>query len=103
MGTRGNSRRREAMKRRLMMLDDGDICWLCLRPLDFSLPAKHPLSVEIDEEVPVGLGGDPLDIENCHLVHRACNLRKGCKVLHRGAYAPAAGAATRRPSTSREW
>ena len=103
MGVRGNSRKREAMKRRLRMLDDGDVCWLCLRPLDFDIPSPDPLSVEIDEEIPVCLGGDPLDIRGCHLVHRACNLRKGKNVLQRGAYAPAGAADRKAPSTSRRW
>lgn len=102
MGKRGNFRRREAMRRRLAAREGGDVCWLCLRPLDHTLKTPHPQSVEIDEEIPVSLGGDPQDIGNCHLVHRACNLRKGPRVLPRGAFAPKGGARPR-PRTSRSW
>ena len=102
MGTRGNFRRREAMRRRLAAQEGGDECWLCGRPLDPSIPTPDPMSVEIDEIVPVALGGDPLDDANCRLVHRACNLRKGCRVLPQGAFAPKGGPRPR-PRPSRNW
>lgn len=103
MGKRGNFRHRERLRRRLAERED--VCWLCLGargPLDLSIPAGHPLSVEIDEEVPVSKGGSPVDEGNCHLVHRACNLQKGARILPRGAFA-AADARPPRPETSREW
>lgn len=103
MGKRGNFRLRERLRRRLAEREDE--CWLCLGargPLDLSLPAGHPLSVEIDEEIPVSKGGSPLDEGNCHLVHRCCNLQKGARVLQRGAFAFPEHAPSK-PETSREW
>lgn len=37
----------------------------------------HPLSPEVDEIIPVSLGGDPLSRANCRLSHRICNVRRG--------------------------
>lgn len=54
-----------------------DICAICGREVDKSLPAGTPLSPEIDEIVPVSRGGSPYDIDNLQLVHRICNERKG--------------------------
>lgn len=44
---------------------------------DYSLPAGHPMSFEVDEVIPVSKGGDPLDFENTQPAHRICNQRKG--------------------------
>lgn len=52
-------------------------CALCGRPIDYSLPARHPMSYELDEIVPVSLGGSPVDFDNVQPVHRICNQRKG--------------------------
>lgn len=101
MSRRGNSRKREALRRRLAMTEHE--CWLCLGargPLDLTLPPGLPLSVEIDEETPFSKGGDPLDPRTTHLVHRCCNLEKGARVLPMGAFADAGGEPT---STSRKW
>lgn len=59
------------------------------------------MSFEVDEVVPVSLGGDPLDFANTQPAHRICNQRKGngCR-RHRG------GATKPDPKplpTSREW
>ena len=87
MGARGDNRKRRKLKAKLAMREHE--CWLCLGyygPLDFSLPHRHLFAVEIDEEIPFSKGGDPLDISGTHLVHRFCNLKKGSKVLPRGAF-----------------
>ena len=102
MSRRGNSRKRERLRRRLAITEHE--CWLCLGargPLDFSLPKGHPLAVEIDEEVPYSKGGDPLDPRQTHLVHRCCNLKKGARLLPKGAFAEHAEA--EQPKPSREW
>lgn len=52
-------------------------CALCGKPIDYSLPPGHPLCYELDEIVPVSLGGDPLDPDNVQPAHRICNQRKG--------------------------
>lgn len=64
---------------------------------DYSLPAGHPMSFEVDEVIPVSKGGDPLDFDNTQPSHRICNQRKGN------------GANKRKPTggrglpTSRDW
>lgn len=102
-GGRGDYKKRQRIRRALMAVEHD--CWLCLEPLDFDIAYQsHPDFVVIDEEVPVALGGDPLDRRNCHLVHRQCNAKKGCKVLRRGAYAKKKQEApVPPPATSREW
>ena len=52
-------------------------CAICGRPIDYSLPAGHPMSFEVDEIVPVSLGGSELDWRNLQPAHRICNERKG--------------------------
>ena len=52
-------------------------CAICGQPIDYDLPARHPLSFEVDEIVPVSLGGSPLSRENTQPAHRICNERKG--------------------------
>jgi 5-methylcytosine-specific restriction endonuclease McrA len=50
-----------------------DVCWLCGRPVDKTLPAGLPGSPEVDEQIPVSRGGSPYDFGNCFLAHRWCN------------------------------
>jgi 5-methylcytosine-specific restriction endonuclease McrA len=50
-----------------------DVCWLCGKPVDKSLPAGLPGSPEVDEKIPVSRGGSPYDFSNCFLAHRWCN------------------------------
>lgn len=64
------SRRRSLLKR---MRAVGAPCWICGLPIDYSLPARHPLSFECDELVPVSRGGSPYDPANCAAAHRCCN------------------------------
>lgn len=73
----GNARR----KLRAYWRDQGLPCALCHRPIDYALPARDPMSFEVDEIVPVSLGGDPYSIGNTQPVHRACNLRKSNRVV----------------------
>lgn len=78
----GHARRRirEAIKRR------GEPCGICGMPIDYGLPAGHPMSFEVDEIVPVSRfreGGYPnpqacaLDPGNCRPAHRICNQKRG--------------------------
>lgn len=52
-------------------------CALCGKAIDYSLPAGHPMSYELDEIVPVSKGGSPFDKANVQPAHRRCNQRKG--------------------------
>lgn len=59
----------------------GRPCHICGGAIDYSLPSGHPMSFEVDEIVPVSLGGDPLDRENVDAAHRVCNQRRGNRPL----------------------
>ena len=72
---RANGHRRDQVRRRVLT-EESD-CWLCGQPVDVTLPPFLPDSPEVDEVIPVSLGGDPLDRNNCRLSHRLCNVRRG--------------------------
>lgn len=66
-----NGHRRRKALARIRVRDDP--CWICRLPIDPSLPARHPESLEADEIVPVSKGGSPYDIDNIARAHRCCN------------------------------
>ncbi len=70
-----NGSRRRKLRARLKAL--GNPCAICGQAIDYSLPAHHPLAFEVDEIIPVSLGGDELDWTNLQAAHRICNQRKG--------------------------
>lgn len=65
---RTNSHRRNQLRARV--LREEDTCWLCHLPVDVTLPAGTPASPEVDEIIPVSLGGDPYARANTRLAHR---------------------------------
>jgi 5-methylcytosine-specific restriction endonuclease McrA len=68
---RANGYRRDQVRARVLR-EETD-CWLCGQPVDKTLKTPDPGSPEVDEIVPVSLGGDPLARANCRLAHRpAC-------------------------------
>lgn len=86
----GNPRSKNGAKRRKVkdtVMARDDVCWLCLEPVDKTLPKGMAGSPELDERIPVSKGGSPTDPGNVNLVHRACNQAKGNRVLARGAFA----------------
>ena len=58
-------------------------CHICGRAIDYSLPAGHPMSFEVDEVVPVSKGGSPIDRSNVAPAHRICNERRGNRPVRR--------------------
>ena len=72
---RANGHRRDKVRRRV--LAEEDTCWLCGQVVDKSLHYLEPMAPEVDEVVPVSLGGSPFDRSNCRLAHRQCNQRRG--------------------------
>lgn len=65
---------RAALRNRVMAMSD--VCHICGRPIDYSLPSTHPLSFQVDHIVPVSRGGSVYDIDNLAPSHRVCNMRK---------------------------
>ena len=80
-----NGSRRRAIRARWQSI--GDPCHICGMPIDYSLGMvtdqrtgrrrPHPMSLAIDEIVPVSQGGDPLDFSNTRPTHWICNARRG--------------------------
>jgi 5-methylcytosine-specific restriction endonuclease McrA len=90
-----NGHRRRQLRARLKA--EGNPCHICGGAIDYTLPAGHPLSFEVDEVVPIARGGDPLCYENCKASHRICNERKGARQSWTAKRKPTA------LTTSREW
>ena len=57
-------------------LRQDDLCYLCKRPIDFTLKGGDPMSLEVDHIVPLTMGGAPFDQENLACTHKICNGRK---------------------------
>lgn len=98
-----NGNRRRKLRARLRAL--GLPCAICGGPIDYDLPAGDPMSFEVDEVVPVSLGGDELDWSNLQPAHRICNQRKGNRL---GFTCEAPGVPQRerkalRTAPSRDW
>ena len=84
---RSNGARRDALRRRVA--DECRPCHLCGKPIDYSLPAGHPMCYELDEIVPVSKGGDPLSYGNVAPAHRICNQKRGAKTIGSGVHSAA--------------
>jgi len=70
-----NGHRRRQL--RAQVLAEEEICWLCGELVDKDLPPLHPMAAEVDEIVPVSLGGSPYDRANVRLSHRLHNQQRG--------------------------
>ena len=79
--TNGNARR----KLRARVKAEGRVCGICGRPIDYTLPAGHPMSYELDEIIPVSLGGSPYDYDNVQPAHRRCNQAKSNRLIKKSA------------------
>lgn len=77
-----NGAARVRVRRRV--LAEETICHLCGHEVDVTLPAGMPDSPELDEIVPVSLGGSPTDRANIRLAHRICNQRRGNRDIDAG-------------------
>jgi hypothetical protein len=69
-------------------------------PFDPSIHYLDDRAPEVDEIIPVSLGGDPLSRANARLLHRWCNQQRG-----NGTRTPtqATSKALGTPTTSRTW
>lgn len=99
---RANGSARDKLRRTLLMTTT--VCDLCGLPLPSLDEVRHmspmdPRYPVIDEIVPIKYGGNPLSRDNTHLVHRACNAKKGAKV----PVNPALYKSTQPYRVSRDW
>lgn len=100
---RTNGYRRDQLRRRV--LAHYTTCAECGGPVDKTLPPNDPGAPEVDEIIPVSLGGSPLAWSNVRLTHRICNQKRGngpvgssrTQAQRTRAAAPAS------PVTSRSW
>lgn len=91
-----NSAKRTRIRKWLLATQD--VCALCGKPIDKSLKTPHPMSAEVDEIIPISLGGSPISRDNVQLTHRICNQRKSNRI------ATAAPKVIEQPlPTSRDW
>lgn len=93
---RANGHRRDKLRRRVLAAYD--TCALCGELVDKTLPPHHDGAPEVDEILPVSLGGDPLLWTNVQLAHRLCNRLKG-----NGPTTTVTMQAPRQPQPSRAW
>lgn len=88
----------ETRQRLMREVENGRPCALCGQPIDLSLPQfyidptdgkrkRAPWSFEVDEIVPISLGGLPYG-DNCQPAHRLCNQRAGNKTRRQKAAKP---------------
>lgn len=99
---RTNSTRRNKLRARV--LREETICWLCGEAVNTSLQAGLPQSPEVDELLPVSLGGDPYDRSNVRLAHRLCNQKRSNKLPKEAIEAAKARLSAQKPlRKSREW
>lgn len=61
-------------KRRILATQN--ICGICGRPVDKTIPYPHPLSASVDHIIPINRGGHPFSIDNLQLAHLSCNIAK---------------------------
>lgn len=59
-------------------------CWLCRRPVDFSLPPRTRWSKSVDHLIPLvellAEGRNPYDRTLCRLAHLRCNSQRGARL-----------------------
>ena len=77
----GPHRRIYDINRKRVLLSQ-DICGICGKLVDKSLPFSHPMSACVDHIIPIAKGGHPSDIENLQLAHRWCNRQKSDKLVN---------------------
>lgn len=85
-----------------------EVCGICGRPVDKSLPFPHPLSPTVDHIIPIEKGGHPSAIENLQLAHFACNRQKSDRLQKQTTpanqtKAPEGAALMRMLPQSRDW
>ena len=74
MQCNANGHRRRTLRKRVAARREP--CAICGQPIDYNLPAGHPMAYELDEIVSRWKGGSPIDAKNVQPVHRCCNQQK---------------------------
>lgn len=70
--------RSERSKYRTQCTDTNESCWLCGQAIDYTAPASHPDSFELDHYYPVSTHPELVeDPANFRASHSACNRSRG--------------------------
>lgn len=72
---------RPARRRRARTLAASNVCFLCGKPIDMTLPGTHRYGPTVGHVIPVKRGGHPTDPRNQGSAHLICNLRQGSKLV----------------------
>ena len=72
--------RGQAERNRKKILATQEICAICGRRVDKTLPYPDPWSATIDHIIPVARGGHPSALDNMQLAHLRCNRLKSDKL-----------------------
>lgn len=67
------------LRLRSQVMFEEQVCWLCGQWVDQNLHYLHPGAPQVHLSVPLTQGGSWRDRNNCHLAHRACNIRQSNK------------------------
>lgn len=96
-----NGHRRRQLRKRVLASETycaWEHCPWPDEPVDKTLHHLDPKAPEVDEIIPVSLGGDPLARANTRLLHRLCNQKRG-----NGTRAPKIAPKPAEYTTSRRW
>lgn len=69
------------LKARKMVLMSQDICGICGRPVDKTLPYTDDMSAVVDHIIPLSKNGHPSDKQNLQIAHKICNRIKSDKMI----------------------
>ena len=99
--TKGNPHNGSIYRRKAKAArESGDVCWLCLEPIDHRLKWPHPMSAAADHVDPLKTGGALLG--EMRPSHKVCNERRQAgRSMEEITKIPPPG--TRKPLTNREW
>lgn len=73
-------------KLRAQVMREENVCYVCGRQVDKSLPGTAPMGPQVDHIVARSEGGAVFERSNLHLVHSRCNQRKKNKNLDEVRY-----------------
>lgn len=83
---------------RAAVLARENVCYLCGKPVDKTLPGSSPAGPTVDHTMARAAGGSLYDLSNLHLAHQRCNSMKNSMPLQAFRYREAL-----KQEHSREW
>lgn len=81
--SRFGNHRQDYEKNRALIIQRGNTCALCGKPVDKKIKYPHPMCPTVDHIIPIAKGGHPSDINNLQLTHFYCNRMKSDSITQR--------------------